>query len=115
MRKTVHIIYPSSIVPTCYSSSFAFYKVTDAFICAYSVFNFYTKTTTKDSSKCPLPQYEELAHKYRDSISKRKAKETNILFNSAIFVLTETEKRTKNSVAKRIKKLFRKRRKNANK
>jgi hypothetical protein len=55
-RSLYQIYYPSSVVPS-YNNYYAFYSTTAAFICAPSVFDFYTKNTTTDLSKCPSPQY----------------------------------------------------------
>ena len=53
-RKTVHVIYPCSIVPN-YLNDNPFHSVSNAIICAPSSFIFYSKPTTTDQSKCPTP------------------------------------------------------------
>jgi len=57
-RKTMAVIYPSSLEPL-YNPNGQFYLVTSATICAYSVFSFCGKfTTTTDMSQCPPKQYK---------------------------------------------------------
>ena len=56
-RKTFYIIYPSDIIPT-YDPLYAFNGATTVYICAPSVFDFYTKQTTTDQSKCPSPLFK---------------------------------------------------------
>ena len=57
-RSSIFIIYPSNSAPVCPDTDKAFKGATTWFICAHSVFDFYTKTTTKDQSKCPSPKYK---------------------------------------------------------
>ena len=55
-RTTVYIIYQSNVKPSYFNiNNNAFNHVINYYICAPSVFEFYTKTTTTDLSQCPLP------------------------------------------------------------
>ena len=58
-RKTFFVIYPSTFVPDYFEITGAFNGATTAHICAPSVFDFFTKQTITDASKCPVPQYRE--------------------------------------------------------
>ena len=58
-RKTFFIIYPSTIAPEYSDTLNAFWGTETYYICAPSVFTFYTKQTTKDFSKCPDPIFKE--------------------------------------------------------
>jgi hypothetical protein len=51
-RSYYYIIYPSNIVPT-YVNDGNYYASGTVYICAPSQFDFYTKQTTTDRSKCP--------------------------------------------------------------
>ena len=57
-RKTFFIIYPSFHVPL-YNSQYAFYGVDEAIICAPFVFDFCTKQTTTERSKCPASLFKK--------------------------------------------------------
>ena len=57
-RATVYVIYPFTYIPSC-KTTYAFDGVNHYYICAPSVFTFYTKQTTTDSSKCPRPVFKE--------------------------------------------------------
>jgi hypothetical protein len=56
-RTTFYIIYPSNLPPLYSSTSNAWNDVTYYFICAPSTFDFYSKHTTTDTTKCPKSQY----------------------------------------------------------
>ena len=57
-RETVYVIYPYKYIPSC-QTTYAFAGVNYPYICAPSVFTFYTKKTITDSSKCPRPVFKE--------------------------------------------------------
>lgn len=80
-RKTVYIIYPSDIIPSYYAMA-TFYEVTNAFICAYSSFTFCSKRTTTNSSKCPVPQFNE-----RTEIKTKAYKVCFLLFHLYPFIV----------------------------
>jgi hypothetical protein len=56
-RTPTYVIYPSTLPPLYSSISTAWRGVTNYSICAPSVFDFYTKQTTTDMTKCPIYRY----------------------------------------------------------
>jgi len=86
-RSLYQIYYPSSIVPL-HNSNGAFCATTTAYICAPSVFNFYTKTTTTDLSKCPDPLFVYKPQNHITSIAKIKARLfKNVIIAANLIVL----------------------------
>jgi hypothetical protein len=56
-RTKFYIVYPSNLVPLYSSTSHTWEGTTTCYICAPSVFDFFTKQTTPDTSKCPNSQF----------------------------------------------------------
>ena len=81
------IIYPSDFVPK-YESYNAFFLIEKLYICAPSVFDFYTKTTTENQELCGTPQYKGPPKTKNECSCKRYRRQSDVpLLSIMIFFL----------------------------